>query len=402
MRAAAELFAKARAALLVGAPFWGVLSLRLAPVEDASIKTMQTDGVAIRFNADFVAALSRSVLRTAIAHETMHCAALHHTRRGGRDLRRWNIACDYAINPLLVEAGFELPDGALLDPAYAGLSAEDIYAKLPTDDGDNDQSGNHDSDDPGGMGGVSDPPPGDDGSGDRGPSGQPSQPSQPNQQSQPVTSHLSPADRARQEESWAIATAQAAATANAMGIGAGDALRAIRQQVAPKLDWRDVLRRYLAVAAKSDYAWTPPNRRYIARGVYLPSLRSETLGPVVIAVDTSGSIDDATLAAFAAEITAILEEAAPEVIHIVYCDDAIAGTETYQPGEAVSLTAYGGGGTAFRPVFDWIARSDLQPVCTIYLTDLDGDDFGPAPDHPVLWVSTEKTDAPFGEVLPYR
>ena len=126
MSPASELFAKARAALLVGAPFWGVLSLRLAPVEDRSIRTMQTDGVSIRYNPDFVAGLSRGPLRAVIAHETLHCAALHHTRRGGRDLRRWNIACDYAINPLLAEAGFELPEAMLIDPAYAGMSAEDI------------------------------------------------------------------------------------------------------------------------------------------------------------------------------------------------------------------------------------------------------------------------------------
>ena len=143
----------------------------------------------------------------------------------------------------------------------------------------------------------------------------------------------SAADLARQEETWSIATAQAEATAKAMGIGAGDTARAIREQVAPRLDWREVLRRYLSAAAKSDYAWTPPNRRYIARGLYLPSLRSESLGPVVIGVDTSGSIDAATLAAFAAEITAILDEAAPEAIHVVYCDEAVAGTETYEPGD---------------------------------------------------------------------
>jgi predicted metal-dependent peptidase len=403
MSPASELFAKARAALLVGAPFWGVLSLRLAPIEDASIRTMQTDGVSIRFNPDFVAGLSRAVLRSAIGHETMHCAALHHTRRGTRDPRRWNIACDYAINPLLVAAGFELPDGVLLDPAYAGLSAEDIYDKLPHDAGDNgnDQNGGHrDRDDPGGIGGVSDPPAADDGSGDANPVGQRNQTNQPASRAR---SHVpSPADLRRHEEAWAIATAQAEATARAMGHGAGDAARAIREQVAPKVDWRDVLRRYLAAAAKSDYAWTPPNRRHIARGLYLPSLRSESLGPVVVAVDTSGSIDNATLAAFAAEVTAILDEAAPEAIHVVYCDDAIAGTETYQPGDAIALTPRGGGGTAFRPVFDWIARSDVQPVCAIYLTDLDGREFGPAPDYPVLWVSTERTNAPFGEVLPYR
>jgi predicted metal-dependent peptidase len=397
MSAASELFAKARAALLVGAPFWGVLSLRLAPVEDTSVSTMQTDGVSIRFNPDFVAGLSRAALRASIAHETLHNAALHHTRRGDRDLRRWNIACDYAINPLLAEAGFEMPEGVLLDPAYAGMSAEAIYDKLPHatgDDGDD-----QDSDDPGGMGGVSDPPSGGAGSGDAGAWGQPNQLGQPRQPGIRVPSR---ADLARQEEVWAIATAQAEATAKAMGIGAGDAARAIREQVAPKVDWRDVLRRYLCAAARSDYAWTPPNRRHIARGLYLPSLRSETLGPVVVAVDTSGSIDDVTLAAFSAEITAILDEAAPAAIHVVYCDDAIAGTETYAPGDAVALTPRGGGGTAFRPVFDWIARSDIQPVCAIYLTDLDGRDFGPEPDYPVLWVSTELADAPFGEVIHHR
>jgi predicted metal-dependent peptidase len=388
MSTASDVFAKARAALLVSAPFWGVLSLRLAPVEDSSIQTMKTDGVSIHYNPDFVKGLSRSVLRSGIAHETLHCAALHHTRREGRDLRRWNIACDHAINPLLTQAGFELPEGALLDPAYAGMSAEEIYARLPEDAG---KDGNdQDSDDPGGMGGVNDPPPG---GGD---------PGQPNPSGQPGTRAPSPADLTRQEEDWAIATAQAEATAKAMGIAAGDAARAIREQMAPKVDWRDVLRRYLSAAAKSDYAWTPPNRRYITRGLYLPSLRSETLGPVVVAVDTSGSIDDATLAAFSAEITAILDEAAPEAVHVVYCDAQVKATERFEPGDAIDLSPQGGGGTAFRPVFDWIARSDIQPICAIYLTDLDGDDFGPEPDYPVLWVSTELTGAPFGEVIPYR
>ena len=104
----------------------------------------------------------------------------------------------------------------------------------------------------------------------------------------------------------------------------------------------------------------------------------------------------------AAEITAILDEAAPEAVHVVYCDAEVRATESFEPGDAIDLSPQGGGGTAFRPVFDWIARSDIQPVCAIYLTDLDGDDFGPAPDYPVLWVSTELTGAPFGEVIPYR
>jgi hypothetical protein len=194
------------------------------------------------------------------------------------------------------------------------MSAEEIYDKLPHDTGDD--GDDQDSNDPGGMGGVSDPPAGSARTGDAGSR-------QPNPTGQSGIRVPSRADLARQEETWAIATAQAEATAKAMGISAGDAARAIREQVTPRVEWRDVLRRYLSAAARSDYTWTPPNRRYIARGLYLPSLRSETLGPVVVAVDTSGSIDDATLAAFAAEITAILDEAAPEAVQVVYCDAGV-------------------------------------------------------------------------------
>jgi predicted metal-dependent peptidase len=123
---------------------------------------------------------------------------------------------------------------------------------------------------------------------------------------------------------------------------------------------------------------------------------------VVVGVDTSGSIDDIVLTAFSAEITAILDEAAPEAVHVVYCDNVVTGTETYAPGDVIRLTPHGGGGTAFQPVFDWVAAADIQPACTVYLTDLCGHDFGPAPDYPVLWVSTDATKAPFGDVVPYR
>jgi predicted metal-dependent peptidase len=108
-----------------------------------------------------------------------------------------------------------------------------------------------------------------------------------------------------------------------------------------------------------------------------------------------------TLATFSAEISAIMEDAASEAIHVVYCDDEVVGTETYDPGDMIQLTPHGGG-TAFKPVFDWIARSDIQPVCVVYLTDLCGYEFGPPPDYPVLWVSTELTQAPFGEVIIHR
>jgi predicted metal-dependent peptidase len=60
-------------------------------------------------------------------------ALRHHTRRAGRDPRRWNEACDYAINPLLLDAGLKLPEGVLVDNRFRGLSAEEIYNRLTSE-----------------------------------------------------------------------------------------------------------------------------------------------------------------------------------------------------------------------------------------------------------------------------
>ena len=60
----------------------------------------------------------------------MHCALGHHCRRGERDPELWNVAADFAINPILLGNGFVLPAGAPVDPTFNNLSAEEIYARL--------------------------------------------------------------------------------------------------------------------------------------------------------------------------------------------------------------------------------------------------------------------------------
>ena len=49
-----------------------------------------------------------------LVHELLHCSNKHHARRCRREPTLWNVAADLAINPLCVEAGFTLPEGALL------------------------------------------------------------------------------------------------------------------------------------------------------------------------------------------------------------------------------------------------------------------------------------------------
>ncbi len=119
----------------------------------------------------------------------------------------------------------------------------------------------------------------------------------------------------------------------------------------------------------------------------------------MITVDTSGSIGRLELEQFAGEISAICEEAQPEAIHVVYCDAAVQSAQEFGPSDPIRLEPRGGGGTDFRPVFEWVAENDITPARLIYLTDLCCDSYSEVPQYPVLWVTDSRRAAPFGETI---
>ena len=129
-RVAAERIAKARAELILARTFYGVLVSQVTPVASDQFPTMATNGKQHFYSPAFIATLSPEELLAVIAHEIEHDARRHHTRRGGRDPVKWNEAADYVINPDLVDEGFKLPKGVLLDPRFKGMSAEDVYRTL--------------------------------------------------------------------------------------------------------------------------------------------------------------------------------------------------------------------------------------------------------------------------------
>src|SRR3546814_18180684 len=130
MSAATEKLLKARARLLTSQPFYATLALHLELVEDSTCETMWTDGRRAGFNPAHVEEAALSELEGGLAHLVTHCALLHHVRRGGRDAKQWNAACDYAINPDLIQAGFRLTQSALLHSAFEGIWAEGILRPL--------------------------------------------------------------------------------------------------------------------------------------------------------------------------------------------------------------------------------------------------------------------------------
>jgi predicted metal-dependent peptidase len=373
---AGKAVAAARARFVLGrdarSAFFACLALRLKPVASWDVPTMAADGKTLEYNPAFVAGLAPDELLGVVAHEALHCALGHHARRGNRDPSRWNVACDLAVNGILVGAGFTLPKARLLpgDGPYAGLppgkAAEEYYRLLPQP-----PDGEPADPDPGGCGAVTDPGAG------------------------------SPADAADQQATWDAAVAQAERAAAARGDLPAGLARTVAAALHPPADWRAVLREFVSASARNDYSWAHPNRRFVWRGLYLPGLRSEALGEVVVAVDTSGSVGPAELAVFGSELDALLGPFDCTAT-VVYHDAAVTHVQTWAPADGrLVLEPKGGGGTSHVPVFEWLDREGKQPACVVCLTDLDTEFPSMPPAVPVLWgvVGGNRADPPFGRAV---
>jgi predicted metal-dependent peptidase len=362
----ARKITEARARLILSHSFFGTLALRLKMTEDRTIPTACTNGAEIRYNPAFINELPSNQIKGLVAHEVMHCVLLHHIRRGSRDPQKWNYACDFAINLICAEASLELPPGALIDRKYNGMSSEEIYSKLPELPPNQQYST--------GFGEVTDAP----------------------------GEENSNAGSSFSETEWKIAVTQAAQIAKQAGKLPARLEGFVDELLSPQIPWRDVLRRFITERSKDDYSWTRPNRRHIASGIYLPTAWSESMGPIVVGVDTSGSIGQKELDTFSAEINVIIQDVRPSKTYVVYCDAAVNRVDEFEPNEEVVLKPYGGGGTDFRPVFDYIDKHDIEPKCLVYLTDMYGTFPNDEPGYPVMWAATTDVKAPFGELLEIR
>ena len=388
---------KARTALLLDHPFFGSLLFRLGARPTTSIQTMATDGISLFYNPDFVDTLNAAELIGTLAHEVLHPALQHHTRRGERNRKRWNIACDYAINPLLLDARLTLPKDVLIDHRFRGMSAERIYNLIEeqgTAPPERSTSGEPSTE--GGRSDLSARPNQND--------AEPSSPVTPGGFGQVLDAPKAEGDVghsiAEQAREWKIAVEQAENVAKLAGKLPAGVTRSLEQSEAAGVDWRELLRRAWSETIPSDYSWMPPNRRHIWAGLYLPGVRSEGAGEIAIAVDCSGSINARQLGLFESEIRSILEGQRPSRVHVLYFDTEVHKAEVYEAGQPIALTPAGGGGTNFAPCFRWLDERGIVPQTLIFLTDLCGAFPREAPAYPVLWASTESGRAPFGQVIP--
>ena len=322
---------KARTDLIFAEPFFGVLALRLEVVEDRSCETFWVDGVSLGYNPDFLATLDPFKLRGVLAHEVMHVANGHCWRMGGRDPKRWNDAADYAVNPIVLGAGFELPDGVLVDKKYVGMSAEAIYAELRQSDAGKQAAKRTDQPKPQpdtqsgqGQSGASQPDPANDSQSQK-PSMVPGQstanraPGGPCGEVRPC-----PAENpAKVEAEWNVAVLQAARAAKMAGKLSGSLEATAHAAAEAVVDWRAALQQFATDRSNTDYSWSLPNRRYAAVGLYLPALSELSLGDAVFVRDSSGSVFDETQKQFAGEIISMFEGLQPRRLIVLDCDTKV-------------------------------------------------------------------------------
>ncbi len=335
------------------------------------VQRAATDGDRVYLNPQVAAQLGGPELDALLLHEVLHAALSHVGRRGPREKKHWNRAADLIVNGMVAQAGLPLAENAARDGHLEVLSVEEVYAALERgDDPDDQEAGDDLSDD------LLDGPPSD----------------APPREGQ---SRPNAADTARR---WKGTLEQARAAESLSGKGEGPlGLHRELARLAPaRLDWKSQLWRFLA-RTPSDFGGF--DRRFIGRGLYLEALDDESLHALV-AVDTSGSVDDEAVKALVAEVQGILG-AYPHVrAELYYADTEAYGPYTLTAGSEIPA-AQGGGGTDFRPVFGKVA--DHEPDLVVYLTDGYGDFPEQPPRVPTLWVvppgGLEDGGFPFGEVL---
>ena len=345
---AAAALVEARTALLLDQPFFGQLVSRLTVIIDPEKETAETDGSSIWFNPDFLATLTPPTIKTLYAHEAMHVALLHHTRRHGREARRWNVAADYVINLELLNCGFAPMADWLLDRQYAGMSTEQVYALLP------------ETLPKPAPGGVVDAP-------------------------TPLTA----------EPEARVFINQAVKAARLAGRLPGELERLVGEALRPRADAGALFRRFAQQNAASDYSFARPNPRF--QHLILPSLRTEAMGDMVVVIDSSGSITHDDLGAFSGWLRAIHEDMQPSLLWVIHADAAVKHVDRFEPNDQITLSLRGGGGTDFKPAFKWVVDNDIAPACLAYFTDAKGAFPLHEPDFPVLWMVKGHAATPWGE-----
>jgi predicted metal-dependent peptidase len=355
--------------------FAGVLSVGKVSFTD-DIPTACTNGRDVIYNPEFIKSLDDKELNFVVLHEALHKVYqhMHLWKKLWKDNPMLaNMAADYVVNYAIHEADelsnvAKRPESALFDLAYKNMTTKQIFDMLKKDNEYVKEQGGHDTHDWEGAEQLSD---------------------------EEVKETAKQIDQAlRQGEII-------------RGKMNGNKNRSINELLEPKVDWREQLREFVNATCrnKDKSTWKRPHKRFLGQDIYMPSMIGESIGKVVVGIDTSGSIGDKELSEFLTEVVAICDDVSPSSIELLYWDTEVAGHETYNQGDYKALVQStkpaGGGGTHVGCVNQYIKDKRIEPEAVIILTDgyVEDDWGGSWGCTPTLWAVTSRRTSPHGKTI---
>lgn len=342
---------------------------------DDNVPTACTDGLNTYYGREFLNGLTLEETCGLVLHENLHKLLKHiprHKDLASKDPMLANVAMDFVVNDVIMNLKdktlAKLPDGGLYDPMFHDWSVRQVFDYL----WDERQK-------------QPKPPEGQQG---KTPSGQGGQPKRGTQQrGEPLDKHdyegqdgkdgkggnkLTPEQQRELERKINEGLQQGGLLAGKFGV---DIPRVIKDQMEPEIAWSDVLDDFWAGVMRGvdEYTYSRLNRRRLADDLYLPSPYSETVGRMVFAIDTSGSIDDKQIARVAARISNLCELYPPESVIVLWWDTRVHAEQRFEiesyANIATLLKPVGGGGTRVSCVSQYMNERHIDADGVIVFTD---------------------------------
>jgi predicted metal-dependent peptidase len=399
----------------------GVMLMGYSKVVDEGCPTAYTDGVNKVYGRKFLETVMNTepTLRGLVLHENLHVALKQ--LPFGKDMfeenhKLANIAADFVVNSIIVnikgtiggssERIVELEKGGVYDPMFDNWSMREVYNYLKKHCKGKGKG-------EGGKGSGKGNDPADTGSQDSDGDGDTITINGKTYDLSNSDEHdLSDLKELTHEQAKEINSAidralrEGGMLAGRMG---AKVPRAISDLLEPKVDWRDALRDFVASAikGKDEFTWRKLNKRHMANDIYLPSMENETIGEVVVAIDTSGSIGSAQITEFATELISICDLCSPDKVRILWWDTDVHGEQVFEgdyKGIAAMLKPMGGGGTHVSCVSEYINKQKINAECVIVFTDgYVESDITWNIHSPTLWMVTEckSFEPPVGKLVKF-
>jgi len=371
-----ELLRKAKSQLTSKFPYFGMLASRLKHESNSEINYYASNGVRFLYNPEFIQKCSMDELHFILTNSVMHHILSHQQRKLNRKGALWQLATDFAINNMLKNSKFKIPKGANYNKEYKNMYSEEIYQLLK------------DELISGGIDVYDDVKTLDEFSA-----------KDENSSVFGSMNNVKEIDNDKDADEWDYAASLSKEVAQKKSLMPLGLNRFAKKVDTNDIDWKFELYNAINRHMRNNYAFMPPNKRHLYRGVALPSLASDTLS-LIVAIDTSGSIQEDILGAFIAEFKSIMQNFPSVSIELLIADAKVHNHYTFVGGDKLEFALTGGGGTDYRPVFDYVEQNLPMSSMLLYFTDGEGIFPKIPPAYEVLWaLSQNKNKIPFGRKL---